>query len=82
MLWFIWCLVNEVIVGTRCRDPLLAAIAMGSAGAIVSMLVHSMVDFNLQIPSNALAFLIMVVLVSGIDDRVRRGSKESVEKAR
>lgn len=47
-------------------DPLLYAFALGSSGGIVAMLVHSLFDFNLQLPSNALLFLMLAALLSHI----------------
>jgi tetratricopeptide (TPR) repeat protein len=38
------------------RDVFGAGLAMGAAGACVAVLVHSFLDFNLRIPSNALVF--------------------------
>ena len=47
-------------------DPLLSALALGSSGGIFAMLVHSLFDFNLQLPSNALLFLMLAALISHI----------------
>jgi hypothetical protein len=40
--------------------------ALGCGGGIVAMLVHSLFDFNLQLPSNALLFLALTAVVSNI----------------
>lgn len=37
-------------------DPWRRGLALGCAGAILSILLHSLVDFNLQIPANLLVF--------------------------
>ena len=42
------------------RDPLLRGISFGSMMAITAMMIHSTVDFNLQIPANALTFMLML----------------------
>lgn len=47
----------------RNRDPILRGIALGASTGCFGLLVHSLIDFNLQIPSNALAFLVSVALV-------------------
>jgi O-antigen ligase len=65
-LWFIVAIFRTVARGVRSRDPLLAAMALGSGGGIFAMLVHSMFDFNLQIPSNALLFLLLVAVASNV----------------
>jgi O-antigen ligase len=38
------------------RDPVRHGLAVGALGAAGALLVHSLVDFNLRIPSNALVF--------------------------
>src|SRR5882724_1694141 len=65
-LWFIVAIFRTVSRGVRSRDPLLAGLALGSGGGIFAMLVHSMFDFNLQIPSNALLFLLLVAVASNV----------------
>jgi O-antigen ligase len=41
---------------TACRDPERRGLLLVLVGALTSMLLHSLVDFNLQIPSNAMLF--------------------------
>jgi hypothetical protein len=53
----------------------MAGLALGCGGGIFAMLVHSLFDFNLQIPSNALLFLVLTAVVyiigrSAMNDRV------------
>jgi O-antigen ligase len=38
------------------RDPLRRALALGAAAAVCALLVHSVGDFNLRLPANALVF--------------------------
>ena len=47
----------------RRRDPVMKGIALGASAGCFGLLVHSFVDFNMQIPSNALAFLFATALV-------------------
>ncbi len=42
------------------HDPLLRGISFGSMMAIIALMIHSLVDFNLQIPANALAFMLVL----------------------
>lgn len=42
------------------RDPLLRGISFGSMMGIIALMIHSAVDFNLQIPANALAFMLVL----------------------
>lgn len=62
--WFIFTVFRTIRLGARSRDPFIAALALGSAGGIFAMMIHSLVDFNLQLPSNALMFLLLVAVVS------------------
>ncbi len=45
------------------RDPFLRSLAAGGIGGLVSMLCHSFVDFNMQIPANALHFFVVMGIV-------------------
>lgn len=42
------------------NDPLMIGLAFSSIMAIISLTIHSAVDFNLQIPANALTFVILL----------------------
>lgn len=44
----------------------LSGLALGLGGGIFAILVHSLFDFNLQIPSNALLFLVLSAVASQI----------------
>src|SRR5450631_577143 len=46
----------------KCRDPLLQGMGFAATMAIVALLIHSAVDFNLQIPANAAMFVVMLAL--------------------
>ena len=62
-IWFIVLLFRAVIRGSRSRDPLYAGLALGCGAGTFAMLVHSLFDFNLQVPSNALLFLFLSAVV-------------------
>lgn len=47
----------------RIVDPGLRGAAIGAGVGCIGLLIHSVVDFNLQIPSNAIAFLFASVLL-------------------
>jgi len=47
-------------------DRLQAGVALGCGGGIFALLVHSLFDFNLQIPSNILLFVFLVAVVCSI----------------
>ena len=63
-LWFIWVVLRDVVRGIRARDPLIAGMALGSGAGIVGLLTHSWLDFNLQLPSNAMMFLLLCAVAS------------------
>ena len=42
------------------HDPLMRAISFGAMMAIIALGMHSAVDFNLQIPANALTFMLLL----------------------
>ncbi|MDO8311838.1 MAG: O-antigen ligase family protein [Sideroxyarcus sp.] len=46
----------------RRRDPLLRGMAFASVMGIIALLIHSTVDFNLQIPANAATFMLILAL--------------------
>jgi O-antigen ligase len=46
------------------RDPLRKGLAVGAMAAALSLAAHSLVDFNLRIPSNALVFCAVVGLAA------------------
>ncbi|MGH9760621.1 MAG: O-antigen ligase family protein, partial [Blastocatellia bacterium] len=59
------------------EDRVAAGLALGCSAGLLAMLVHSMFDFNLQIPSNALLFLFLSGVVSVIGAAARQGEKRS-----
>jgi O-antigen ligase len=68
-LWFIFVVFRDFARGARSRDPLPGALALGSGAGIFAILVHSLFDFNLQLPSNALLLLVLVGIVATTGDR-------------
>ncbi len=71
-LWFIIATMVAIKRGVKARDPQMAAMALASGAGLVAMLVHSMFDFNLQLPSNALLFLMLSSVSSTISSIVNR----------
>ena len=66
VLWFIVMLGRAVWRATQAEDPLAAGLALGGGAGLFALLVHSAFDFNLQIPSNALLFIVLSAMVSRI----------------
>jgi O-antigen ligase len=46
----------------RRREPLMRGMAFSSTMGIISLMIHSFVDFNLQIPANAATFMVILAL--------------------
>lgn len=65
-LWFIATLIFVVKRSLGSCEPLRAALAIGCGAAIFSMSVHSVFDFNLQLPSTALLFLILAAVSANL----------------
>ncbi len=61
------------------RDPVRHGLVVGALGAAAALLVHSLVDFNLRIPSNALVFASLVGLASAprSEGTPRRGGRRA-----
>ncbi len=66
VLWFLVLIARDTTRAIRHRDPMKAGTALGCAGGIFALAVHSIFDFNLQLPSNALLFLVLSAVVSRI----------------
>jgi O-antigen ligase len=63
-VWFIYLVFRAVMRGIKAADPLKGAMALAAGAGVFSILVHSLFDFNLQIPSNSLLFLLLSAIAS------------------
>ena len=81
-LLFIVFLFRAVGRSLKSSDPLLAGLALGCGAGVFSLLVHSMFDFNLQIPSNALLFLFLSAVLSRIAASVDESKAEGIVNTR
>ena len=61
---------------SRRRNPLMKGVAFGCLMGIVSLLIHSSVDFNLQMPANGLLFVLLLALapIAWSLERGRKGA--------
>ena len=57
-----WVLAQAARQHRKAEECFDKAISLGSIGSIVAILVHSLADFNLYIPANALVFTIILAL--------------------
>jgi len=59
------------------RDPVLTPLVLGGLTSCTAMFIHSLFDFNLQIPANALLFFIILAMTTAtVQLMMRGGSKE------
>jgi O-antigen ligase len=54
--------ITALIAQYRRHDPLMRGISFAAIMGITAILIHSTVDFNLQIPANALTFMLLLAL--------------------
>jgi O-antigen ligase len=48
------------------RNPEIKSLALGGIISVAALLVHSLTDFNLHVPANALAFTVVLALTSAM----------------
>jgi O-antigen ligase len=63
-LCFILIVFRTFALALRSHDRLLVGLAIGSGASCFALFVHSLFDFNLQLPSNALLFLLHAAVLS------------------
>jgi putative inorganic carbon (hco3(-)) transporter len=63
----IWRLVGVLRVYFGSHDPWRRGLALGCSAAILSILLHSFVDFNLQIPANLMVFAVILGLAWSLE---------------
>jgi len=78
LTWGLWVFIRRVIRPALARSSRqLRWTTVATAAAVVAMMIHSVVDFNLQTPSNALLFAVLVgILVAAASDE-ESGRRES-----
>jgi hypothetical protein len=74
----LWFLIELFVAMRRQWRGLMAArslersLAIGGSVAVMGLLVHSFTDFNLQITSNALLFLLAIAFATSLDSTASR----------
>lgn len=56
----VWTLAAALLAQYRRRDPLMRGLSFASLMGTIAILIHSSVDFNLQIPANAMLFMVLL----------------------
>lgn len=68
-LGFLLLLLRDIKRSLGHPDPIQSKLALGCSGGLVALLIHSLFDFNLQLPANALLFLLLCAVVSHMSER-------------
>jgi chromate transport protein ChrA len=55
-------LINSFLIWRVRRHPIVKGLSLGGIIAIVCILIHSITDFNLQIPANMMLFSVVLSL--------------------
>ncbi len=74
-----WCLYRASRSVFTSRSTFRQGLGLGCAGAIFSILLHSLVDFNLQIPTNLVIFCMILGLAWSLSPESRRSSPAFLE---
>jgi O-antigen ligase len=56
------CFGAALVAQAKRRDPLMRGLSFASIMGILAIMIHSSVDFNLQIPANAMYFMVLLAL--------------------
>ncbi|HXM95653.1 MAG TPA: O-antigen ligase family protein [Candidatus Dormibacteraeota bacterium] len=71
--WFLWVLLGDSLRRLRSmKQSFVATLHFSGLVACIGFLVHSLVDFNLHIPANALLFFLMAHLAAGTIEQTPR----------
>ena len=80
MLWFLWALFRHA--GRKLHhwsEDTNGAVALAALLGVIGILVHSLVDFNLQVPANASLFYVFCV-VAAMESRFGKSRRKTVRR--
>lgn len=80
MLWFLWLLYRNA--GRKLKnwsEDINGAVGLAAMLGVTGILVHSLVDFNLQIPANAALFYVLCT-VAAMESRFGKTRRKSVHR--
>ena len=69
LVCLVWLLARSVQTSRMAKDHYDRFLALGCAGGIVAILLHSLADFNLYIPANCLLFTSILGITAGLGTR-------------
>ena len=74
---FIWLMGSSIALWRKRQDPFSVGTGLGGMGAVVSIAVHSLTEFNLHMPANDLVLvLILALLYLSLHSQIRRGEEQ------
>ena len=80
MLWFLWAVYRNGIRKLKnWPEDTNGAVALAALLGVTGILVHSLVDFNLQIPANAALFYVLCV-VAAMESRFGKSRRKPVRR--
>ncbi len=68
-LWFLLLLARATLRGVMRDDSLVSGMTLGCSAGAFGLLVHSLFDFGLQLPSHAVLFLVLAAIISRLGAR-------------
>jgi O-antigen ligase len=80
MVLFLVALYRAMRRALKVEEPLMSGVAVACSAGMIGILVHSLFDFNLQIPSNALLFLFLTVMLSNVPAAAPRRLRIAVSR--
>ena len=78
-IWFIIAVISLIRRGFYLKDRFRAGLALGCFGAILSLLLHSIFDFNLQLPATSLLFLTLTAVAANLMSKPDKAKSELVK---
>ena len=79
---FLWFMGHSIVLWRKRRNSFSVGIGLGGLGAMVAVAVHSLMDFSLHIPANALLLTLIVAITTLVLHYHRSGGHKIVFPAR
>jgi len=80
MLWFLWSLYRNAARKLKnWPEDTNGAVALAALLGVTGILIHSLVDFNLQIPANAALFYVLCV-IAAMESKFGKARRRSVHR--
>jgi O-antigen ligase len=80
LVFFLALLYRSARRALSVEDHQMKGVALACSAGLIGILIHSLVDFNMQIPSNALLFLFLSVVVSHVPAAAVRRTRADLHR--